>query len=143
MTIISRMTLEELFLELGELGVSTDFRCTHCHADAQLQIEELGPLVYKLRCGRCRSSAWGGARSSLWWKVEGFDGSNEIYSAETELGTDTLKSHLQDLAKQHLKGADRNRPSLWEVTLNRGAPRLSYMCGVNPHYAAIVIDPEV
>ena len=142
MKTISRMTLEELLLELEELGVSTDFRCTHCHADAQLQIEKLDPLLYKLRCGRYRSSAWGGARSSLWWKVEGFDGSDEIYSAETELGTDTLKSHLQDLTKQHLVRGDRNRPRLWEVKLNHGAPRLSYVCGVDPHYAATVIDPE-
>lgn len=127
--IISRMTLEELLIELDESGVSTDLRCTHCHAGAQLPIEKLDPLAYKLRCGRCRRSVWGVARSSLWWKVEGFEGSDEIYSVDIELDTDTLKSRLQDLARQHFLGRDRRRPRLWEIALNRGTRRLSYMCG--------------
>ena len=142
MKIISRMTLEELLLELDESGISTDFRCSHCRAEAQLDIEELHPLKYKLRCALCRSSTWGGKRASLWWNVTGFDGAHEIYSRDIELGPDTLKSHLQDLAKQHLVREDRNKPALWEVRLNSGAPRLSYMCGVDPHYVAITIEPE-
>ena len=57
---------------------------------------------------------WGGARASLWWNVTGFEGADEIYSEDIELDPDTLKSHLQDLAKQHLVRGDRNKPALWE-----------------------------
>ena len=85
---------------------------------------------------------WGGARASLWWNVTGFEGADVIYSKNIELDPDTLKSHLQDLAKQHLVRGDRNKPALWEVSLNRGAPRLGYVCGVDPHYVAITIEPE-
>ena len=34
-------------------------------------------------------------------------------------------------------------PALWEVGLNRGAPRLSDVCGVERHYVALTIVPEV
>ena len=79
---------------------------------------------------------------SLWWNVTGFEGADEIYHEDIELDPDTFKSYLQDLAKQHLVRGDRNKPALWEVSLNRGAPRLSYVCGVDPHYVAIAIEPE-
>ena len=134
--------LEELLLELDDSGVTTDFWCAHCHAQAQLEIEELHALAYKLRCGRCGGSVWGGARASLWWNVTGFEGADEIYHEDIELDPDTLKSHLQDLAKQHLVRGDRNTPALWKVSLNRVAPRLSYVCGVDPHYVAVTIEPE-
>ena len=116
-------------------------RFAHCHAESQLEIEELHALAYKLRCERCGGSVWRGARASLWWNVTGFEGAHEIYRENIELDPDTLKSHLQDLAKQHLVRGDRNKPALWDVSLNRGAPRLSYVCGVDPHYVAITIKP--
>ena len=138
----TKSRLEELLLELDDSSVTTDFWCAHCHDEPQLEIEELHALAYKLRCGRCGGSVWGGARASLWWNVTGFEGVDEIYHEDIELDPDTLKSHLQDLAKQHLVRGDRNKPALWEVSLNRGAPRLSYVCGVDPHYVAIAIEPE-
>ena len=131
MSVISPMTLEELLLEIEESGAPIDFWCTHCDGGPSLQIAELDPFVYKLRCGGC-GRAWGGKRCELRWNVTGFDGADEIYSEDTELDTDTLKSHMQDLAKQHVVRGDRNRPSLWQVSLNRGARRLSYVCGANP-----------
>ena len=59
-----------------------------------------------------------------------------------EFGLDTIQSHLQDLARQHLIGGDKNRPELWQVRRNCGARRLSFMCGVDPHHVAIRIDPD-
>ena len=57
---------------------------------------------------------WGRARASLWWNVTGFEGADEIYREDIESDPDTLKSYLQDLAKQHLVRGDRNKPALWE-----------------------------
>ena len=74
--------------------------------------------------------------------MQGYDSTTVIYEGHLTSCPDTIKSHLQDLAKQHLRGEERRTPHLFEVTLNRGAPRLSYMCGGNPHYVAMAVDRE-
>ena len=141
MGVISRMTLGELLLELDETGVATDFRCAICCTAPQLEIMDLHPLGYKLQCARCQEMMWSGERETLNWNVKGFDGVEEIYDAEEIMDPDTMQGHLQDLVQQHLAPAERRRPELFEVKWNRGAPRLSYICGTNPHYVAITIEP--
>ena len=125
MAIISRLTLEEVVLELDYAGVSTDYWCTFCDKAPRLTIAELHPIAYKLRCGRCGRcgrSTWGGERQSIRWRVQGYDSTTVIYEGHLTSCPDTIKSHLQDLAKQHLRGEERRTPHLFEVTLNRGAP---------------------
>ena len=76
------------------------------------------------------------------WDIKGFDGQNEIYTEKGEFDLHTIQRHLQDLARQQLIGGDKNRPQLWQVRRDHGARRLSFTCGVDPHYIAITIDPE-
>ncbi len=134
------MTLGEFLLELEYAGVGTDYWCAVCSATPALEIAKLDVLAYELRCGQC-GSIWRGERNwDLVWQIDGFDGLEEIYSQEETMVVDTLQSHLQDLVRQHLSGADRRNPALFAVRWNRGAPRLSYMCGENPHYVAILTE---
>ena len=126
-------------LELRYYGIGNDFTCLHCKDPARLEIVELHRSAYKLRCARCRASVWGGTRGTILWNVKGFSGRNEIYNEDIELGLDAIRSRLQSLVRQHVMGADSNRPELWEVRRNPDAPRLSFVCGVDPYYVAIAI----
>ena len=136
------VTLEELLFELEYHEIGTNFICHFCEAATQLEIAELHPLAYKIRCARCAGTVWGGKRYNMRWDIKGFDGQNEIYTEKGEFDLHTIQRHLQDLARQQLIGGDKNRPELWQVRRDHGARRLSFMCGVDPHYIAITIEPE-
>ena len=142
MKIIDNVRLDELLFELEYNGVTADFICTSCQGATQLKIVELHPLSYKIRCARCGGSTWGGRRYNLRWNVRGFDGAEEIYNRDIELDLDAIRSHLQDLARQGLVQRDRIRPELLEVRTNHETGRLSFVCGVDPHYVAITISQE-
>lgn len=142
MEIIGNVSLEELLFELEYNGVQADFICTYCQGATQLKILELHPLRYKIRCAGCGGSTWGGRRYNLRWNVRGFDGAEEIYNRDIELDLESIRSHLQDLARRGLMRGDRIRPELLAVRRNREAGRLSFVCGVDLHYVAITIGQE-
>lgn len=136
------VTLDELLFELRCHGIRDDFACHFCQGATQLEIVELGLTRYRIRCARCTGTTWGGKRYSMLWNVKGFHSEEEIHSEEVELKLDTIPSHLQDLARQHLVRRDLTRPLLCEVRRNHDAGRLCFECGVDPHYVAISVRAD-
>ena len=139
---IGNVSLEELLFELRYHGVEADFNCGFCKDVTPLEILEFHPLGYKIRCGCCRGTTWGGKRYDLLWKVTGFDGSVEIYNEHVEMAIDAIHTHLQQLARQHSIRGDTNRPDLLDVRRNHDDQRLSFICGVDPYYVAVTIGDE-
>ena len=139
MDIIGNVTLEELLFELQYNGAEAEFICANCRDSTRLKIVQLHPLSYKIRCARCDGSTWGGRRYRLRWNVRGFDGEAEIYNRDIELDLDAIQSHIRNLARRGLVRGDRIRPELLQVRRNHEIGRLCFVCGVDPHYAAITI----